>query len=205
MYENTEFHEGGFRPRKASDISYNHPNFFIIFYSVCCYGHLCTQASFWVWVTWLFVRLLFVTLFLYMTRTTCFSIRAVYRNVFRGTQKYLKKIGELQGNDLFHLIREFFVWKVFDSFIPFDWKCFNRSPVPNSFLVRNVSRKDFGTVKTGCQWLNLLCTRNLSFNETMSVDTYIIFINMFCSWQMLLPASKQNNFWIRWISRYHAF
>ena len=46
LYENTEFHEGGFRPRKASDISYNHPNFFIIFYSVCCYGHLCTQAYF---------------------------------------------------------------------------------------------------------------------------------------------------------------
>ena len=64
LYKNTEFYEGGFRPRKVSGISYNHPNFFIIFHSVCCYGHLCTQASFWVWVTWLFVRLIFVTLFL---------------------------------------------------------------------------------------------------------------------------------------------
>ena len=64
LSENTDFHKGGFCPRKASGISYNHSNFFIIFYSICCYVHLCTQASFWVWVTWLFVRLLSVTLFL---------------------------------------------------------------------------------------------------------------------------------------------
>ena len=64
LSENTDFHEGGFRPRKASGISYNHPNFFIISNSTCCYVHLCTQASFWVWTTWLFVRLLSVTLFL---------------------------------------------------------------------------------------------------------------------------------------------
>ena len=31
LYESTEFHEGGFRPRKASGISYNHPNFFLNF------------------------------------------------------------------------------------------------------------------------------------------------------------------------------
>ena len=64
LSENTDFHEGGFCPRKASGISYNHPNFFIIFNSICCYVHLCTQASFWIWTTWLFVRLLSVTLFL---------------------------------------------------------------------------------------------------------------------------------------------
>ena len=53
LYRTTEFHEGGFSPRKVSGISYIHHNFFIIFHSICCYSYLCTQTSFWVWVTWL--------------------------------------------------------------------------------------------------------------------------------------------------------
>ena len=38
LSENTDFHEGGFCPRKASGISYNHPNFFynFLFHLLLC-------------------------------------------------------------------------------------------------------------------------------------------------------------------------